>query len=164
MGGAKTDNGTEKDISQAGVALKATAASGYKFVGWVNAENKLLSTKASGFTYVPTEVTTVRAVFAASEPWFLLNNAYVYEGLAAAVEAANGSGTISLMNDATLPAGHYTIPKGVTTLGTRTFYQCSSLASINLPKTLETVGDEAFRACNALKNVYFKSWKFGILT
>ena len=37
-----------------------------------------------------------------------------------------------------------TIPEGVTTIGNRCFYECSSLKNIELPTTLISIGDNAF--------------------
>ncbi len=53
------------------------------------------------------------------------------------------------------PAGltEYTIPDGVTSIGTYVFSSCSSLTSINIPDGVTTIGDWAFNDCSSLKSI-----------
>ena len=55
------------------------------------------------------------------------------------------------------PAGltEYTIPEGVTSIGTYAFYD-SSLASIAIPEGVTSIGESAFSGCSSLKSVYCK--------
>ena len=125
-----------------GVALVATA-NGSTFLGWVDADGKILSTSAS-YTLTPASDMTVTAAFAkdGGTPWFAVGSAtqksvssgllglgklyyytvgtsYLFDDLnAAAAKAASDSTnkTVVLMNSGTLAAGTYTIPSGVTLL------------------------------------------------
>ena len=45
------------------------------------------------------------------------------------------------------------IYEGVTTIGDRAFYECSSLTSVTLPEGVTTIGDCAFRGCSSLTSV-----------
>ena len=124
-----------------GVELVAKA-NGSIFLGWTAADGKIISTAAT-YTLVPAQAMTVKAAFAVSggTPWFGVGSAssktqstgllglgkltyyqvgtsYLFDDLnaAAAYAEANSTKTLVLMNNATLPAGDYTIPSGVTLL------------------------------------------------
>ena len=142
-GGNAVKNGDVLNVSgTSGVALSATAKNGSMFLGWTDDSGKILSTAAT-YTFVPAQDVTVKAAFAVSggTPWFGVGSAssktqstgllglskltyyqvgtsYLFDDLnaAAAYAAANSTKTLVLMNNATLPAGDYTIPSGVTLL------------------------------------------------
>ena len=46
-----------------------------------------------------------------------------------------------------------TIPEGVTEIGSFAFSGCSSLTSINLPSTVTSIGSNAFNACTSLTSI-----------
>lgn len=45
------------------------------------------------------------------------------------------------------------IESGVTTIGSRAFYDCTSLTSINIPESVTSVGDFTFSGCSSLTDV-----------
>ncbi len=47
----------------------------------------------------------------------------------------------------------FTIPDGVTSIGDRAFYVCSSLTSIIIPDSVTSIGDMAFSGCPQLTNI-----------
>lgn len=49
------------------------------------------------------------------------------------------------------------MPDGVTTIGGRAFYSCSSLTSITIPDRVTTIGEEAFKICSNLTKIYCKA-------
>jgi hypothetical protein len=81
--------------------------------------HKVLS-KSATFTLQPADDMTVQPVFGSetTTAWFWVNGDYIYQGLAAAMDAVASvaNKTVVLANTATLPAGNYTIPAGVTLL------------------------------------------------
>ncbi len=98
-------------------ALVATAASNYKFLGWKDENNTVLSTDASTTIHID-ENTTVT-------PWFVPEDTAVfsvdgsyYTDLNEAVEKAQESATklVSVAMDGKLQEGTYTISSGVTLL------------------------------------------------
>lgn len=137
--GAVVDNVSLTD----GVALVAAPSNGAKFLGWVDADGKILNTAAT-YTLRPAEDMTIKAVFAkdGSKPWFGVGGmmqksegiglfgmdklyyhtasvSYLFDDLNVAATAAaisSSNKAIVLMNSGTLPAGDYTIPAGVTLL------------------------------------------------
>ncbi len=120
-GGSVTVNGTaitSGDSSEAtgeGAALVATPASGYKFYGWLDSSNKLISSSAQE-TVIPKSDITIRAVFYkpnVSDAWFLAGDGCLYDDLTVAVTKG---ATVVPVFDGVLPAGDYTIPEGVTLL------------------------------------------------
>jgi len=118
VGGNAVNNGDAVTMSKDGETVVATAASGVTFLGWINtADHKILSSDAS-FTLQPADDMTVKPVFAKTSPWFLINANSLYEGLNEAMTAVASvaNKTVVLANNATLPAGDYTIPTGVTLL------------------------------------------------
>ena len=46
-----------------------------------------------------------------------------------------------------------TIPEGVTNIGNRTFYGCSSLTDITIPEGVTSIGQEAFYECSSLTDI-----------
>lgn len=40
------------------------------------------------------------------------------------------------------------IPDGVTSIGKRAFYKCTSLSSVVIPDSVTSIGDEAFEGCS----------------
>ena len=49
--------------------------------------------------------------------------------------------------------GDVVIPEGVTSIGYRAFYYCSSLTSIVIPESVTSIGDSAFYGCSSLSSV-----------
>lgn len=110
----KTGLKKENESSHA-YALVATAASNYKFLGWKDENNTVLSTDASTTIHFD-ENTTVT-------PWFVPEDTAVfsvdesyYVDLNEAVEKAQESATklVSVEMSGTLVPGNYTIPSGIT--------------------------------------------------
>ena len=142
-GGSAVASGDVLSVSgSTGVELAATVNTGVNFLGWADVDGKILSTAAT-YTLIPAQDMTVRAIFAKNggTPWFavggvaqkttstgllglsslkyyLVSTSYLFDDLNAAANyaASNDTNTLVLMNDATLPAGDYTIPSGVTLL------------------------------------------------
>ena len=116
VGGTATTSGSVHEISKNGAELKADVTSG-KFLGWIDGSKKILSKNAT-YTLTPAEDMTVTAVFAGTTPWYLVNEAYLYDDWTQAMAAAQAasSKTVVLMNNATLPEGNYTVPASVTLL------------------------------------------------
>ena len=142
-GTAVNNGGSVKATASEGVVLAATAKNGGKFIGWIDTkDNSVLSTAAS-FTQKPTSDMTVKALFTStgSKAHFAVGTAatkstsigllglsklnyytvgvsYIFDDFNAAVAKAQSGNAncLVLMNDATLPAGEYTIPTGVTLL------------------------------------------------
>ena len=100
-----------------GVAVTATASSGYAFYAWVDASNNVINTTANT-TIKPTADATIHALFVStSAPLFKVGN-IVYTNLTAANNAASSgsSKTIILVKNGTLSSGSYNISSGVTLL------------------------------------------------
>ncbi len=134
---------------EVGVAVTATAKSGYTFVGWVNTETgRVYSMKASD-TVTPTTDASIRAMFATSAPTFYVKDQgynYFYDNWSDAVTAAvkSNSKVMVLANNATLPAGEYTVPAGVTLLIP---YNADHTNETDIPVCVETwVKPTQFRA------------------
>ena len=142
--GGEVKTGTIINVSGgAGIELAAETKKGSSFLGWIDEEGKILSTDSS-YTLVPTSDMTVCAVFAedGGTPWFAVGNAaqksqstgllglsklyyyqvgenYLFNDLNEAIKKASDDATnkaLVLMNNASLSAGDYTIPTGVTLL------------------------------------------------
>ena len=167
-GEATVAAGSTQEVSLAdGIVLTAAANGDAKFLGWINdADNSILSSAAS-FTLKPADDMTVRAVFAQNggKAWFAVGTAAsktqssgllglskltyyqvgatgLYDDLNAAAAAASGK-TMVLMNDATLPAGDYTIPAGVKLL--IPFDSANTMYTTEAISVLDYVKPTAFR-------------------
>lgn len=121
-GGTVVTTGTSQAVSLVdGVALSASANSGYTFLGWIDENGAIKSTTAS-FTFAPTADITITPVFASTSvtgvAWFQAGGQYLFTDLnkAGTTAAKLASKNVVLMNNATLPAGNYSIPAGVTLL------------------------------------------------
>ena len=102
-----------------GVAVTATASSGYTFMGWVDGSNSILDS-AANTTIRPTADATITPLFVANSStqtyWGV--GPKIYDDLAQAISAASSGSTkkVVLLRDGTLEAQSYTIPSGVTVL------------------------------------------------
>lgn len=115
-GTAVTSGATVDSLSASEAStLVATANSGAKFLGWLNTSTNSFASTATTYSCIAGNNTTFEAVFTNqnSKPYWQVGG-YVFGDLNKAITAAGSSGTIILLNDATLPAGNYTIPSGVT--------------------------------------------------
>lgn len=117
VNGAAAASGYVQSVEVGNTLTLNATAKGSTFLGWIDGDNKRLSASTS-YTFAPASDTTVTAVFADTTPWFLVGDEYLYEGLTLAAQKASSAATktLVLMNNATLPAGDYTIPAGVTML------------------------------------------------
>jgi len=117
-GTTSMSSGVAVSIGAKGTTLKATAKIGGVFLGWKDADGNFIDFNAS-HTVVPTAAMSFEAVFGASEQgWYLAGGTTLYSDLQEAATFASDSSvkTVVLLNDATLPAGTYKIPSGVTFL------------------------------------------------
>jgi len=111
-----TENKTVSVLNSEGATLVATPAANYKFIGWRDVSTgKLLSTSA---TYVEKTARTVKPEFisASAVAAFQVKNGSAYYYLNDALDAVGNSGTIIVVDNATVFAGNYTIPAGATLL------------------------------------------------
>jgi hypothetical protein len=53
-------------------------------------------------------------------------------------------------------AGSFTIPTGVTSIGSRAFYGCTGLTSVTIPNSVTSIGEAAFYGCTGLTSVTFQ--------
>ena len=111
--GSAVTSGSVMDIASSGAPVTATAKNGGTFLGWVNKSDNTIVDKTATFTYVPDKDATLVAVFAKDSPWYLVDNTKLFNDFAAAASAGK---VMVLANNATLPAGTYTVPAGVTFL------------------------------------------------
>ncbi|MDO4726942.1 MAG: leucine-rich repeat domain-containing protein, partial [Porphyromonadaceae bacterium] len=67
-------------------------------------------------------------------------------------------------NSITIPTSvtYNGVTYSVTAIGERAFYECSSLASINIPNSVTKIGDEAFRGCKNLTSIEIPNSVTGI--
>ena len=123
--------GDKKDVT-----FVATPSDKSGFVAWVDTStNKILSTRTAYTIEPTTSELAIKAVFGTNAHFQV--NGCLYEGWANAINAANGTGTVILVNNATLPAGDYTIPAGVTLL--IPFDDANTLVTNNMENHMHTV-------------------------
>ena len=110
------DGMTQNNESSFAYSLNATPAPGYKFLGWKNQDDTILSMDSAATLYFDQAATVA--------PWFIPADAVVftvgkdyYTDFAAAITAAQSGGSVVVVaQSGTLAAGEYTIPSGVTLL------------------------------------------------
>ena len=119
--GKTVTSGEVLSVPSEGMTLVASPVSGAKFMGWINTvDNTVVSTEAT-YQFSTLQDMSIRAVFAkadAAPVFYADGTSKVFESFDAAISyASSGSNkTITLASDATLPAGNYEIPAGVTLL------------------------------------------------
>ena len=118
VNGAAAASGSVHEVASTGAPFVATAKSGAKFLGWINTANNSVLSTAATYTVTPVSDMSVRAVFASAsaEPVFWADGTQkLIEGWDSAIAYAQTASNkvITLASDATLAAGNYTIPAGV---------------------------------------------------
>ncbi len=119
LNNATATTGTAVTIDPAvGLPVAVTAKTGYNFVGWKDVTDNSFYTVSAKETMYPGADMTLEAVLVDSTPHFLVSNQdklYLYEGFEAGLAAAQSSDSkvMILANNATLPAGEYTVPAGI---------------------------------------------------
>lgn len=118
-GTAIASGSVNKVSSSTGASFVAVPGSGSKFVAWINPTNNAVLSTSATYQFVPAEAMTIRAVFAnasAAPVFFADGTTKVLESLDAAISYASSASNkvITLASDATLSAGNYTIPAGIT--------------------------------------------------
>ena len=126
--GGVVDTATALTVPSSGASFVATPSGDASFLAWVDGTGKIVSREKS-YVCKPTEATlTLKAVFATTTPWFYVDNGdYLVEGWE---EAVTHTGTVALANNATLPAGNYSVPSNVTMLIP---YDSALTASVETP-------------------------------
>ena len=119
--GESIASGTTKEVTHTdGIELTATPANGAEFLGWINGETCEFYTKEATYAINPTANETLEAVFinADSKAHYLVADKYLINDFKEATDKALGMSkkVVALMNDATLTAGEYEVPAGVTLL------------------------------------------------
>ena len=102
--GNTVDSNSTLEISSSGASLVATEASGAKFLGWIDQDNKIVSSEKN-FTLIPADDMNVSAIFvsnANSTAWFIVDGAYLTDDLNL---AGNLGEKIVLANNGTLKEG-----------------------------------------------------------
>ena len=118
--GNVTVNGSEVEASSVvtvpntGSTFVATNSDNVSFLAWTDNNGKIVS-REKNYVCTPTEAEMMlRAVFVTNSPWFYVDNSdYLVQGWDAAMKH---TGTVALANNASLPAGNYSVPSGVTLL------------------------------------------------
>lgn len=64
---------------------------------------------------------------------------------------------VTSTNSLLIGSNNATIPEGVTSIGSDSFYKCEKLTSINIPNTVTSIGGRAFCHCTSLKSIYIPS-------
>ncbi|MBP3692442.1 MAG: hypothetical protein J6I80_04270, partial [Clostridia bacterium] len=85
VNGAAAASGYVQSVEVGNTLALTATAKGSTFLGWIDGENRRLSTSTS-YTLAPASDTTVTAVFADTTPWFLVGGEYLYEGLTLAAQ------------------------------------------------------------------------------
>ena len=116
--GAIISTNTTKSVNfAAGISVSASAATGYKFIAWVDETETVLSTKASDTLRPAREDMTVSAVFVpVSESGHWIGNKKIFTEFQEALDAATvGDKQVKLIDNCTLTRD-YIIPSGVSVL------------------------------------------------
>ncbi len=113
VAGNAIESGAAVSCPAEGLAVSVVPAEGVTFLGWQDADGNVY---ANNTTLSFTADTTLTAVFSgggATDGAFAVGSSYFDDLNEAAAMAASTGDTIVLNKDHTLPAGEYTIPKGV---------------------------------------------------
>lgn len=134
VGGNAIASGSTETVTAAGLEITATANENARFLGWVyestGEDNGKIYSQDASTTLNLDEAATIRALFinSSASGWYLAGGTHFMNDLNKAAVFAQTAGikSVILMNDATLPAGDYTIPAGVTLVipfdSTNTYY------------------------------------------
>ena len=120
--GASVANGGSVAVEDSELSVVATAASGYSFYAWVNADTREILSSSATYSMTVAKDVAVEAVFSnnsTSKAYFYADDKnYLFDDLSEAgtFAASSSNKTIVLMASGTLPAGNHTIPANVTLL------------------------------------------------
>ena len=102
------------------------------------------------------QITAAKRVLALYQrSMFVIKNGHLrsYIGPSGEVEVPSGIKTLKEHAFSDSMAREVSLPEGLTEIGNKAFYQCTSLHRIHLPQTLTKLGDFAFHMCEALTEV-----------
>ena len=98
-------------------SLVATPDEGFRFFGWINSQNKKISSSANAVFHFDKDETVYAKFIDASSPVFEVDGEqFIDLNEASRYAVENTKSTIVLVEDGTLPAGEYSIPQGITLL------------------------------------------------
>lgn len=164
--GTSVTNGEAVSVEDSELSVVATAASGYSFYAWVNAETREILSSSATYSMTIAKDVAVEAVFSnnsTSKAYFYAydkNKNYIFDDLskAGAFAASSSNKTIVLMASGTLPAADHTIPAGVTLLipfdDAHTLYTTSP----------SSIGYTGIPVINATANLWTQPYVYSKLT
>ena len=142
------------------IKISATPKYGYKFVRWSDGNT------ANPRTLTVTKNLTLTAEFAEIDDNEVIDSGTCGENLTwtltyYGVLIISGTGDMedyyidepSPWNNKKNNIEKLIVEYGVTSIGRRAFYYCSSLTSVDIPHSVTSIGDDAFRSCSSLTSV-----------
>lgn len=64
---------------------------------------------------------------------------------------------VTATNSLLIGCNNTTIPEGITSIGSDSFYKCEKLSSIDIPNTVTSIGGRAFCNCTSLQSIHIPS-------
>lgn len=108
----KTGNTTQAQHKTDVLRLEAQPKAGYGVTSWTIA-GATKTTPSQLYETTGTAAATYGVTFGDAKPFLVSRNSTYYADFQEAITAANGSGKITVVQNAYIPAGNYTIPSGV---------------------------------------------------
>ena len=125
-------------------------------VGWFAMQIQKIISRAQALRLKHKGFFMKKKLFAALATMLLATAAFAAKLKIPPYLVVDGTTVVGVKNQKKLPT-ELVIPEGVTAIGGRAFYSCTSLSSVTIPSSVTAIGETAFSGCTSIAGVAIPS-------